>query len=139
MIDLRRYRMIPFVSLFASRVPRDVLHDFHEISCDFPFFSGDKIFDIPIDIKDFFSGQVWYPQSVHPRRQKPTSPPGNLVKCGRLIWANSVWKLAGIVGWIGLLLVGGFLYMNDHDFYDFPETVGNFIIPTDEVIYFSEG
>jgi hypothetical protein len=30
------------------------------------------------------------------------------------------------------ILVGGL----EHKFYDFPETVGNFIIPTDELIFF---
>ena len=43
-----------------------------------------------------------------------------------------------MVGWTGndsnCLVVTGTM-----EFYDFPETVGNFIIPTDERIYVSEG
>jgi hypothetical protein len=32
---------------------QEMFNDFHEISCDFQFLSGDKKkFDIPIDIKD---------------------------------------------------------------------------------------
>ena len=80
---------------------QEMFNDFHEISCDFQFLSGDKKSSTSQSTSRIWSGQVWSPQSVHPRRQKPTSPPGNLV--------------AGLVGWIGLLLVGCFLMFFVHE------------------------
>ena len=35
-----------------------------------------------------------------------------------------------------MYLVGGLVVWNHGMDYDFPETVGNFIIPTDELIFF---
>ena len=36
--------------------------------------------------------QVWYPQWQHPRRLKPTLPPGSLMKCGQMFTSFSRWQ-----------------------------------------------